>query len=183
MLKMYLLMALVLSGCSTNTKKGDPFKPAEKKSNQALLYIYRAENDWGTARSPTISVDGKNEFDSLHRGYRFFYLDKGEHLVQVKGGDMPSPKVRFVAQPNEVYYLRYDIKGNKSAAGMSFGLLGALLESAMTSSQPDEEKKSSLQVGVALDGFNPNLYFVKSEYALKELSATSLVVDKSVAKK
>ncbi len=166
---------LILSACTTSTKKGDAFKAAPQKSEQALLYVYRPPGDWGTARSPTIIVDKDKKYDALYKGYRYFYLNAGEHSVEVDGG---KPKVRFIAETGKTYYLLYNMKGNQSSVGLSFGLIGALLTSALTPDGPSPEVKAVLAEGIALDGFDENLYFVKAEPALNDLAQTSLVVDK-----
>jgi hypothetical protein len=179
-MKLVVVALVFLTGCSTSTKRGEPFKAAPSRSDRALLYIYRAQGDWGTARTPTIVIDRNQKYDSLHNGYRFFYLNEGEHVVEVDGG---SPKVRFKAENGKTYYLRYDMRGNQSYAGMSFGLIGALIAEAVTPEGPGDEVKSKLAEGIALDGFNQHMYFVRPEPALKELATTSLVVDKAVTAK
>ena len=89
--------------------------------------------------------------------------------------------IQFTVQKGKTYYLKYDLKGNSTGAGAGFGLLGALLESALTAKGPSDKVKTNLQEGVAKGEFNEHLYFVKQEPAMKELANTKLIVDKTLA--
>lgn len=121
----FLLVAVLLAGCTFNAPDGPPFTALPRPSDQeALVYVYRPANErWGYDRTYYL-FDAKEKLtDLLHGGYFPFSVKPGKvslfadvnrsFRTWLGGGPIElavaadGAVLKFDAKAGETYYVRF----------------------------------------------------------------------------
>lgn len=79
MIRLFLLLAVFLSGCAAT---GPVYKPVENDPGKALVYVYRGTGFALGGRSAYFYVDGVNVFDLDQGGYSWVSLPPGPYKLK-----------------------------------------------------------------------------------------------------
>jgi hypothetical protein len=100
-----VLPVLVLAGCASGSVIGS-LPPVPDPSQSASVVIARPYSVFGSARTPTITVDGEDVYEIGPGEHVVFAIAPGEHIIGIKLWDLVTHRRTAVilAEPGRRYY-------------------------------------------------------------------------------
>ena len=169
---------IVLLGFAAGCASGPQFSE-ENMGPQALgkgsIYIYRNSSFVGVIQRPDVIVDGKKSFELVSGGYRLLKLEPGVHRIELTQMGEVFVSTEFETKPNETHFLRYEIAENSYVNRWSEGFESNPAETVRKFSLHKFDRPDAVLFQNVKTRFNPRLFFLKRELALKELKSTHLI--------
>ena len=126
------LGASLLNGCGGGSATDTAaLAKAPLPKSQARLKIHRESAFTGSAVDITIKIDGREVAGIGNDETRVFDIPAGNHLVTADHWSHPgTSKLNLQAKPGMVYEIEIAARAEAAVAGMMFGIIGTVVESA-----------------------------------------------------
>lgn len=143
--------SFLLLACNATGPKFTQFEALD--TNQANVYIYRPWAMLDGAASPTIQIDGKDNFDLSNGGYKVISLKPGKHKLTVKEGAFMSNwragemNIEHKLEANKNYFVRLsaeltDVGSYGGVTSVSGNYSFALIKESYALNELKETKKN-----------------------------------------
>jgi hypothetical protein len=126
------LFAPMLAGCGGGPEVDSAaLAAAPLPKSQARVKIHRESNIMGMAVDVRVMIDGKEVAGLGNDETKVFNIPAGAHQIAVDHWSHPgTSKLDLNAKPGMVYDVTVAVRGEAAAAGMMFGIVGTVAESA-----------------------------------------------------
>jgi hypothetical protein len=124
--------ASMFAGCGGGTgPDAAALAAAPLPKSQARVKIHRESNIMGMAVDVRVMIDGKEVAGLSNDETEVFNIPAGTHEIAVDHWSHPgTSKLTLNAKPGMVYDVTVAVRGEAAAAGMMFGIVGTVAESA-----------------------------------------------------
>jgi len=125
------LMTAMLGGCGGGPGPESASLGAPLAKSHARVKIHRQSNLMGMALDVRVKVDGREVASLGNDETRSFDIPAGARQITVDHWAHPgASKIDLQAKPGVLYELEVAVRGEAAVAGMAFGIVGTVAESA-----------------------------------------------------
>jgi len=125
------LTTSMLAGCGGPELDTTALAAAPLPKSQARVKIHRESNIMGMAVDVRVIIDGKEVAGLGNDETKVFNIPAGAHQIAVDHWSHPgTSRLALNAKPGMVYDVAVAVRGEAAAAGMMFGIVGTVAESA-----------------------------------------------------